>query len=178
MQQKEELIRTHSASICRAERTTTVSPSNIPNSLSCWDSRRWWPGAWTRGHPTAPVQGQDHGCTVREFLGQVSGAGSAVARSRLPSASGCGGDSPDGSAAGTRLPRAMHPAVHPFNPRPGSWLMGTRGIKIPQNQGVEGVCWALPRHPRQRFVVWHTGPGQVSAHVPQPALRGCVCPEE
>lgn len=144
MQQKEELIQTHSASICTAERPTMASPSNIPNSLSCWDSRRWWPGAWTRGHPTAPVQGQDRGCTVREFLGQVSGAGSAVARSRLPSASGCGGDSPDGSAAGTRLPRAMHPAVHPFNPRPGR-APGDQGHQNTPKSGTRGSLLGPPQ---------------------------------
>lgn len=163
VQQKEEAIRTRSASICTAERPTTASPDNLPNSLSCREPWGRWPGPWARSCPAAPVWGWGHGCTEREFLGQVSGAGSAVARRCLQMVGGCGGGSPDGCAAGARLPRGDAPSRASPYPRPARAPdhPGDQGDQNAPKSGTRGILLSpqprptLPSHPR-RFVVWRS----------------------
>lgn len=182
VQQKEEAIGTRSASIHTAERLTAASPNNFPNSLSCQDPRGRWLEAWARGHSIAPARGWGRGCMPREFLGQVSGAGRTAVRCRLQMAGGCSGGSPDGCAAGARLPGVTCPAMHPSNPDlpelPAA--LATGGINMPQNQGLGRFFFSpqpsptLPRHPRRRLAGQHRGPGQVAARVPCQARWGCV----
>ena len=142
VQQKEETIRTRSASIRTAERPATASTDILPISLSCQEPRGRWLGAWAGGRSDAPAQGWGRSCTVREFLGQVSGAGSTAARCRSQMAGGCDGGSPDGCAAGARLPGATRPAMHPTTLGLPELLatLGSRGINMPQNQGLGRFC--------------------------------------
>ena len=197
VQRKEAAIRICSASTHAAERPITASPDNLPNPRSCPQPWVGWLGAWAHGCSVVPARGRGRDCTAKEFLGQVSGAGSAATRRSLQMAGSCGAGSPDGHAAEARLPGGNAPGrAHPY-PRPAKLpaTLGTRGINTSQNQGLRAFCSALSQGPalpgiggdslcsaegqdrsQPMSCVWHHGHVSVLTDVAEPAAAtGTVC---
>lgn len=143
------------------------------NPLNSRFMRGRWPGVGPRGRPAAPAWRRGRGCSARQFLEQVSGAGSAAARHCSQMAAAAAG------TAQMAVQRGDAPSRAPPTPDPLE-LLAVPPSKCPKIREIllrPQPRPSVPRHPRRKFVAWHRGPGQVTARVPCLALRGCVCPK-